>query len=162
MDTDNWINLIAAIIVGGGTLFLGIMAWRTIRQTRSIQKAEKREGLLNEIKQWAKEAAKAAISRRSRHDTELWDTKLKYKYSVAVSVYITEVVTNSFKDLSPCVNKVIEELKEAIRITEKVIKECEQRLNTYHLCDTRSVVKQEDKLADAVKELLIKLASINY
>jgi len=162
MTTDNIINLIAAIIVGGGTLFLGIMALRTIRQTRSIQKAEKRERLLNEIIEWAKEAAKAAISRRSRYDTELWDTKLKYKYSVAVSVYITEVVTNSFKDLSPCVNKVIEELNMAITVTENAIKECEQRLNAYHICDTRSVVKQEDKLSDAVKELLKAIASTNY
>ena len=54
MSIDNWINLIAAILVAGGTLFLGIMAWRTIRQTRSIQKAEKRERLLNEIIEWAK------------------------------------------------------------------------------------------------------------
>ena len=53
MDTSDWINLIAAILVGGGTLFLGIMAWRTIRQTRSIQKAEKKERLLNEIIEWA-------------------------------------------------------------------------------------------------------------
>jgi len=53
MSTSDWINLIAAILVGGDTLFLGIMAWRTIRQTRSIQKAEKRERLLNEIIEWA-------------------------------------------------------------------------------------------------------------
>jgi len=53
MATSDWINLIAAILVGGGTFFLGIMAWRTIRQTRSIQKAEKRERLLNEIIEWA-------------------------------------------------------------------------------------------------------------
>lgn len=52
MDTDNWINLIAAIIVGVGTLFLGIMAWRTICQTRNIQKADKRERILNEIIDW--------------------------------------------------------------------------------------------------------------
>ncbi len=52
MDTSDWINLIAAILVGGGTFFLGIMAWRTIRQTRSIQKAEKKERLLNEIIEW--------------------------------------------------------------------------------------------------------------
>jgi len=49
MTTSDWINLIAAILVGGGTLFLGIMAWQAIRQTRSIQKAENRERLLNEI-----------------------------------------------------------------------------------------------------------------
>ncbi|MBA7608654.1 hypothetical protein ES703_15833 [subsurface metagenome] len=53
MTTSDWINLIAAILIGGGTLFLGIMAWRTIRQTRSIQKAEKRGRLLNEIIEWA-------------------------------------------------------------------------------------------------------------
>ena len=53
MTTSDWINLIAAILVGGGTLFLGIMAWRSIRQTRSIQKSEKRERLLNEVIDWA-------------------------------------------------------------------------------------------------------------
>ena len=53
MSTSDWINLIAAILIGGGTLFLGIMAWRNIRQTRNIQKAEKRERLLNEIIEWA-------------------------------------------------------------------------------------------------------------
>ncbi len=57
MVTSDWINLIAAILVGGGTLFLGIMAWRNIRQTRSIQKSEKRERLLNEIIDWATEVA---------------------------------------------------------------------------------------------------------
>ena len=49
MTTDNWINLIAAISGWIGILCLGIIAWLTIRQTRSIQKAEKREQLLNEI-----------------------------------------------------------------------------------------------------------------
>jgi len=53
MTTDNWINLVAAILVGGGTLFLGIMAWKSIRQTRNIQKSEKRQRLLNEIIEWA-------------------------------------------------------------------------------------------------------------
>jgi hypothetical protein len=47
MTTSDWISIISAILIGGGTLFLGIMAWLTIRQTRSIQKAEKRERLLN-------------------------------------------------------------------------------------------------------------------
>ena len=44
--------LIAAILVGGGTLSLGIMAWRAIRQTRSIQKVETRERRLKEICDW--------------------------------------------------------------------------------------------------------------
>ena len=157
-----WIKEWALPLSAGATLVLAIAAFLAIWQNRSLQIRERRERLLNEIIEWAKEAAKAAISRRSRYDTELWDTKLKYKYSVAVSVYITEVVTNSFKDLSPCANKVIKELNMAITVTENAIKECEQRLNTYHLCDTRSVVKQEGKLSDAVKELLKAIASTNY
>ena len=58
MTIDNLINLVAAIIVGGGTLFLGIMAWRSICQTRSIQRAEKRERLLNEIIEWGLEVSR--------------------------------------------------------------------------------------------------------
>jgi len=61
MTTSDWITLGAAILVGGGTLFLGIMAWRTIRQTTSIQKAEKREGLLNEIIDWVIQINKSCI-----------------------------------------------------------------------------------------------------
>ena len=53
MTISDWINLIAAILIGAGTLFLGIMAWRTIRQTRSIQNSERKERLLNEIIEWA-------------------------------------------------------------------------------------------------------------
>ena len=60
MSTSDWITLGAAILVGGGTLFLGIMAWRTIRQTSSIQKAEKRERLLNEIIEWVTDLNKCA------------------------------------------------------------------------------------------------------
>ena len=59
--TSDWINLIAAILVGGGTLFLGIMAWRTIRQTRSTQEAEKKERLLNEIIEWAVDVTKGEL-----------------------------------------------------------------------------------------------------
>jgi hypothetical protein len=58
MTTSDWISIISAILIGGGTLFLGIMAWLTIRQTRSIQKAEKRERLLNEIIEWAIDVSK--------------------------------------------------------------------------------------------------------
>ena len=61
MTTSDWITLGAAILVGGGTLFLGIMAWRTICQTRSIQKAEKRERLLNEIIGWAIDIHKSSL-----------------------------------------------------------------------------------------------------
>ena len=61
MTIDNWINLIAAILVGCGTLFLGIMAWRTILQTRSIQKEERRQRLLNDIIEWAIDVSKCDL-----------------------------------------------------------------------------------------------------
>ncbi len=62
METSDWINLIAAILVGGGTLFLGIMAWRTIRQNRSMQQVEKEERLLNEIIQWVTDIIEFALA----------------------------------------------------------------------------------------------------
>ena len=61
MTVSDWINLIAAILVGGGTLFLGIMAWRSIRETRNIEMAQKRERLLNEILEWATSLANVAF-----------------------------------------------------------------------------------------------------
>ena len=73
MTTDNLINLIVAILVGGGTLFLGIMAWQTISQTSNIQKSEKRNRLLNEIIEWAKKSAESAIYRQTIDNHELWE-----------------------------------------------------------------------------------------
>jgi len=58
MDTSTLINLIAAILVAIGTLTLAFMTWKSIRQTRNIQKSEKRQRLLNEIIEWALDAAK--------------------------------------------------------------------------------------------------------
>ena len=53
MTMDNLINLIAAILVGGGTITLAVMTWKAVGQTRAIQKSERRERLLNEIIEWA-------------------------------------------------------------------------------------------------------------
>jgi len=57
MTTDNWISLVAAILVAGGTLTLAVMTWKSIRQTRSIHESEHRQRLLNEISQWAIEVS---------------------------------------------------------------------------------------------------------
>ncbi len=58
MNTDNWINLIAGILVGGGTLTLAVMTWKSIRQTRNIHQKEHRDRLLNEIIEWATDILK--------------------------------------------------------------------------------------------------------
>ena len=52
MSTSDVISLVAAILIGGGTLALAIMTWKSIRQTRSIQKVETRERRLKEICDW--------------------------------------------------------------------------------------------------------------
>jgi hypothetical protein len=74
MEVTDWISLIAAILVGGGTLALAFMTWKSIRQTRSIQKSEKRERLLNEVIEWALE-----VSFTSRYVSDVtWDSKASW------------------------------------------------------------------------------------
>ena len=36
MEVSDWINLVAAILIGVGTLTLAVMTWKSIRQTRRI------------------------------------------------------------------------------------------------------------------------------
>ena len=54
MTSDNWINLVSAIIVGGGTLFLTVAAFRSIRENRRIcvenRKLEIKSMVLNDMK----------------------------------------------------------------------------------------------------------------
>ena len=57
MATSDLLYLIAVISGGVGTFCLGIIAWLNIRQTKNIQKAERRERLLNEIIEWALEVS---------------------------------------------------------------------------------------------------------
>ena len=75
MTVDNWINLGVAILVGGGTLTLAVMTWRSIRQTRKIHEKERRDRLLNEIIEWAMEAT------RSKLEGVFKDLAKDYKYS---------------------------------------------------------------------------------
>ncbi len=125
MTTDNWINLIAAIIVGGGTLFLGIMAWRTIRQTRSIHEREQKQRLLNEIIEWAIDviriswgfgkAFKEAIRPATEREQQLFkyahvaEVKESFMQFVGRNIYITAVVFPPFT----------KSLQEPIKVLEK-------------------------------------------
>jgi len=125
MGTDNLINLVAAILVGGGTLFLGIMAWRTICQTRSIQKIERRERLLNEIIEWAIDVTKVellmeiadvtGIKDRRRARLYMYTTvdKLRFSFSQARTrgLYISGIVSILGVDLQLAVGKLIKALE---------------------------------------------------
>ena len=151
MTTSDWIILGAAILTGGGTLFLGIMAWRTIRQTRNLQKTEKRDSLLNEIIAWATDAAKSAVSRQTMVPSELWKTKLEYKYSKAKSKYVIEVTSSSFDNLCPFVESVSEKLDQAIKVTTQIIGR--QDLGKHS-------VNCERELAESVEEQITEAAKI--
>ena len=132
MGTDNWINLVAAIIVGSGTLFLGIMAWRTIVQTRSIQKAERREKLLNEIIEWAMDVAKlnfkiynfveAQISKESWVESGIGEIVSQFQSVEAKGVYINSIALSSFKvdkKLSKDIKAVNKEIRELVDVSVK-------------------------------------------
>ena len=62
MTCDNWINLIAAILVGGGTLALAFMTWKSIRQTRTIHEAERKDRLLSEIIEWTTDILQCSVT----------------------------------------------------------------------------------------------------
>ncbi len=153
MTISDWINLIAAILVGGGTFFLGIMAWRTIRQTRGIQKAEKRERLLNEIIEWALDIAESALHRKTIQQLEEFrTTKMEYELSRAESRYIGEIVSRFFDDLSPSLKNVITKLDEAIDIITRKIEKSQGSLK-----DLRN---SEKDLTESVEKLIVEIAKI--
>jgi hypothetical protein len=135
MEPSDWINLIAAIIVGGGTLFLGIMAWRTIRQTKSIQKAEKRERLLNEIIEWAEDIFMCGrvpdmvyltIVERAQGIPEALGRDMsdyvKHRFNAIKvrSIYIGKIALNFSEDLRRAVEQTIVCLDQQVKVLQLV------------------------------------------
>ena len=136
MDTSDWITLGAAILVGGGTLFLGIMAWRAIRQTRSIQKAERRERVLNEIIQWAVDvSARMSPIDMLKNPEWLLGTKLdteetfrfvqiygcldlmsQYSVSQLRGEYISQIASRIRNDLGGAVDDLINKIEEHLKL----------------------------------------------
>ena len=164
MNIDNWINLIAAILIGGGTLFLGIMAWRNIRQTRNIQKTEKRERLLNEIIEWATDILKGGdvetscklASENIRHEVRQTllsmssiDTFEGFKTK---SLYIL-LISRTFGDnLENAVKKAIHELN---KITELLYK----RVGVDNLEGIEELAKQRYELLNPAINDVIEQAT---
>jgi len=60
MTIDNWINLIAAILVGGGTLTLAYITYISIRENRRIREEDRDRNIktraLRVVRNWANEA----------------------------------------------------------------------------------------------------------
>jgi hypothetical protein len=152
MTISDWVNIAAAILVGGGTLFLGIMAWRTIRQTRSIQKAEKRERLLNEIIEWASgcmscafeidrphlREAKSVEQYIDRMQTDLTDklksfqTKEKYIKGIATPSLFGQSLSDAIKISIDCLDLTIKCIeKDTPNTDEEERKQVKEQLNEF-------------------------------
>lgn len=126
MDISDWINIISAILIGGGTLFLGVMALLTIRQTRSIQKAERRERLLDEIIEWAvdmleceAEVSTAPLQAGVTDQNVLaafmrLSLLLKYRNVDARSEYVRQIALHFEEELQFAVKKATDELNATV------------------------------------------------
>ncbi len=148
----DFFNEWATILYAGVTLLLvGVAVW-TITDNRYSRMLEKRERLLNEIIQWAENVAESAVTRQTLKPDELWKTKLKYKYSKAKSKYVTEIVSSSFKELSPFVENVNSKLEEAIDAATQFIERRQQAGD--------KLVNYEIELTESVEELLTEAAKI--
>ena len=164
MTTDNWINIIAAILIGGGTLFLGIMAWRTIRQTRSIQKAEKKERLLNEIIEWAIDLIKSThgqdISIVSLKDRDLI-TAIYYGFVQLSgrSKYIQHIASIFDGKLSKVIDEAIKTMESCMKIHVNWLK-CSDKNKDEFAKATKEAVKKDlevEKIANKVIEEATKI-----
>lgn len=142
---------LASALVAFGTLLLAIVTAMVIDNSRQQEKRRKKEGLLNEIIEWADNIARSAINRQKTTQAQFWKTKLEYKFWMAKNEYITAITTISFKDLLPCVENINKELGKAINATEEAIKMKKT---------TNNLKCSEEKLTEAVKELFKKAAKI--
>ena len=142
---------LASALVAFGTLLLAIVTAMVIDNSRQQEKRRKKEGLLNEIIEWADSIARSAINRQKTTQPQFWKTKLEYKFWMAKIEYVTAITTTSFKDLLPCVENINKEIGKAINATEEAIKMKKT---------TNNLKCSEEKLTEAVKELFKKAAKI--
>ena len=132
MGTSDWINLIAAILIGGGTLALAVMTWKSIQQTRNIQKSEKRHRLLDEIIEWATDIAKCGLEKDlpdTSRITDMNDGKLHLASSTQIlarsfqsmrgrNQYINKIVSTFGQDLQEATNSLIKDVEEHIKLLD--------------------------------------------
>jgi len=156
MTTSDLINLIAAILVGGGTLALAIMTWKSIRQTRGIQKNEKRDRLLNDIIEWAVDINKCGWERElsmpvgvPQERYELYwvyqDINLlsKFRAADAKSEYIGSIASAFGEDLTSAFDNVKKQLDKLLALRWKRLKS--------------KKAEEEEKLSEEIVETERKL-----
>ena len=142
---------VGTLILAAVTAVLVYLSVKTIRRTGDREQREQSQRRLDDIRKWAEEAIKAAISRQTRDSHELWEAKLRYKYSLATGAYINGIV-ESFPTLGPLVETVSDQLEHASTVTTQVInKEIEN--------GGAALVECENQLREAGERLLFELPS---
>lgn len=166
----------ASVGVTAATLLAVIVALVTglasFIQTRDNQLKESKRRMLSEVFDWANEVAKTAISRQTTTPTELWATKLKYKYSLTKSKYVDGIVWQSFNPLVNPISEVKTKLELAINATDDVIEDS-NKFTHYVFEDVngsgfvnnpehfRKLRESEQELTTSVEILLTEIASLN-
>ena len=125
LNNDNWIGISALT-----TMFLAIAAFWAIWQTRSIQRRERRDRLLNEIIEWAIEATKwrpkkifSEIIHTSKrlelqhlmfsHIVEIMESFIEMR---GKNEYVSNVARKLDRHLEEVVNNLIEVLESKIEL----------------------------------------------
>ena len=132
------------MLVGGGTLFLGIMAWRTIRQTRSFQKGEHRQRLLSEIIQWAIDTKNIS------------GLSLNFQGITGRSQYISSVASKFGQGLQEAVDNLIKDLEQQVELINQCQRAPHDEFES-HITKANEHKLQLDKTADWIIEEATKI-----
>lgn len=176
MDTSNWINLVAGILVGGGTLTLAIMTWKSIRQTKVIQKSEKRERLLNEIIDWAEGILSCGViidavdlealtGRLSIEEFEYFITdRLNREFSILSvrSVYTLQSASEAFQNVKvrDYVKIAKNELEEIMDVLEKAQKDILEKAEKKPEDRIKTLESQRKKLNKSAQKVIEEATKI--
>ena len=163
MTISDWITLGAAILTGGGTLFLGIMVWRIIHQTRNIQKAEKRGKLLNEIIEWAEDICRSSFGSEIERETLVLENQLlNYQELYITSKYIEKIAEKFGADLDSTVlhitiplGNITDAIQEYLKNPQQQDEHVNARLEGYE----EQLLKRARTLIEKATEIKTKEAS---
>ena len=172
MTISDCISIVVAILVGGGTLALAFMTWKSIRQTRSIQKNEQRQRLLNEIIEWAMDAITCGfeidIPEESEIDIKAYKVHFlgrlsdKLRAIQARGEYMKEIASASVfgQGLNSAVKKATDNLSRVIKNVELDIKGEDSEKTRAEKAEFEEYKKREGTLNQCLNKILEEAAKI--
>ena len=170
MTTSDWIQLIAAILIGGGTLALAFMTWKSIRQTRKIHRTERKDRLLNEIIEWAIDVGKSGahldfLLYAAEIDEEPWgELNLPTLQSSLRELeqrgkYIVKIANSLDKPILTTVRKVKGEVEEYRKSIDKIFIEVRLGIEG-NLPMILKALLERDSLVNCANNLLTEATKI--